>query len=83
MASMSVKRRCPGMSFRSWGVDDIYEIACPHCDEQIEFFSIDKGQHCPGCLRWITNPRGRATCSEWCTASGDCPGASSPGNNSS
>ena len=40
---------CPGRDRSSWTADDIFDVACPFCGTQTEFFRDDMKRTCPGC----------------------------------
>ena len=64
--------RCPGQDRSSWTADDIYEIECPCCGDQIEFFKDDARRVCPSCGSRVTNPRFDLGCAAWCSAAEQC-----------
>ena len=66
--------RCPGQEGRFWTPKDIFEIPCPHCGRQVEFFKDDPLRPCPGCARDVRNPRIDPGCAKWCKAAGQCLG---------
>ncbi|MBF0244045.1 MAG: hypothetical protein HQL31_02065 [Planctomycetes bacterium] len=64
--------RCPGQDQRYWTPEDIFDVACPSCGSQIEFFKDEPMHACPGCEAKVRNPRINTGCLEWCKSSKDC-----------
>lgn len=64
--------RCPGQDTQNWGADAIFEIACPHCAEMVEFFKDEPKRHCPACGEKVLNPKMDLGCAAWCPAASDC-----------
>ena len=71
--------RCPGKDSQYWHPDDIFDVACPGCGEDVEFFKDDARRTCPGCGHRIANPKLDTGCAEWCGHGGDCQ-SSDPGS---
>ena len=66
------KRNCPGQDTRYWTPKDIYEVACPHCSGQVEYFKDDLRRACPHCGKFAINPKNDLACAAWCNASAEC-----------
>lgn len=66
--------KCPGQDSRFWSADDIFEVSCPACGADVEFFRDDPFRHCPGCGRCIQNPKMSLGCAEWCAYAQQCLG---------
>ncbi len=66
--------RCPGQDTRYWKEDAIFEINCPFCGEEIEFFKDDPTRRCPGCGKVIPNPRLDFGCAAYCKFASQCLG---------
>ena len=64
--------RCPGQDTRYWTPDDIFEIPCPHCGDEMEFFKDDPALTCRSCQREVRNPRIDLGCAKWCEFAGEC-----------
>ena len=64
--------RCPGQDTQRWTPDDIFEIACPHCGSEMEFFKDDPALACPACKKKVRNPRLDTGCAEWCSSAEEC-----------
>ena len=67
--------RCPGQDTRYWKPEDIFEVRCPGCGGQMEFFKDEPVLSCPGCGREVRNPRIDAGCAQWCPSAKECLGA--------
>ena len=59
---------------RYWKPDDIFDIRCPFCREEIEFWKDEPVRPCPACGRDVRNPRMDAGCAKWCPHSAECLG---------
>ncbi len=63
---------CPGRDRSSWTPDDIFDVACPACGTQVEFFKDDKRRRCPDCGVCIVNPKEARSCADWCASADKC-----------
>ncbi|MHC4887375.1 MAG: FmdB family zinc ribbon protein, partial [Planctomycetota bacterium] len=66
--------RCPGQDMRYWGPDAIYDIDCPWCDTEIEFWKDEPERICPGCGKAVRNPKIDLGCAKWCKFAKECVG---------
>lgn len=66
--------RCPGQDMSRWTPADIYEIQCPYCQTDIEFFKDEPYLPCPGCRREVRNAKLDLGCAAWCEAAPACLG---------
>lgn len=64
--------RCPGQDMRNWRPGDIFEVACPHCGEKVEFFKDEVKLRCPHCQQTVPNPRLDLGCAAWCAYGSKC-----------
>jgi hypothetical protein len=64
--------RCPGQDQRFWKPEDIFNVRCPKCKCEIEFWKDEPYRECPDCKVTIRNPRLDLGCAEWCKFSKDC-----------
>jgi hypothetical protein len=71
---MSQPPRCPGQDMRSWKPEDIFELRCPACDLEIEFWKDEPLRDCPACGQEVRNPRMDLGCAAWCAAADKCLG---------
>ena len=66
--------RCPGQDMRFWGKDAIFEVKCPYCGREIEFFKDDTSQKCPSCGKRVPNPKMDFGCAAYCKYAEQCLG---------
>ena len=66
--------RCPGQDTRYWREDAIFEIECPFCGWEIEFFKDDTARKCPNCGQRVPNPRMDFSCAAYCKYAEQCLG---------
>jgi ribosomal protein S27E len=66
--------KCPGQDTQFWQPGDIFEITCPNCNEQVEFYKDDAKRRCPGCGHRFVNPKLNRGCAEWCEFADKCLG---------
>ncbi len=59
---------------RNWRPEDIFNLRCPHCNEEIEFWKDEPVRPCPACGKEVRNPRIDMGCAEWCAESDKCLG---------
>jgi hypothetical protein len=67
--------RCPGQDTRYWKPEDIFEVACPSCGAEIEFWKDEPIRRCLVCSMEVRNPRFDFGCAEWCEFAEECLGA--------
>jgi hypothetical protein len=65
--------KCPGQDTRYWKPGDIFDVRCPGCGGDVEFFRDDVRRAC-GCGRIISNPKLNLACAEWCQKAEECLG---------
>ncbi len=70
--------RCPGQDTRYWKEDAIFEVKCPHCGGEVEFFKDEASRRCPGCGKRLPNPRMDFGCAAYCPYAEQCLGSISP-----
>jgi len=68
------KPRCPGQDMRFWKPEDIFDIRCPYCDHEIEFFKDEPVLTCRSCGKDVRNPRVDLSCAKWCRFAEQCLG---------
>ena len=68
--------RCPGQDTRFWGSESIFEIACPKCGENIEFFKDEPTRKCKKCGHSVVNPKIDFGCASYCKYAAECLGDS-------
>jgi len=68
--------RCPGQDMRFWTAEDIFDVRCPYCDNEIEFWKDEPFRLCSSCQKEVRNPRIDLGCAKWCKYSEQCLGRS-------
>jgi hypothetical protein len=63
--------KCPGQDTRYWKKGDIFNVRCPKCGKDVEFFKDDVRRRCR-CGRVIVNPKLDLACAEWCQHADRC-----------
>ncbi|OGP93800.1 MAG: phosphohydrolase [Deltaproteobacteria bacterium RBG_16_54_18] len=66
--------QCPGQDSRFWGLDAIFEAACPQCGKAVEFFKDEPTRTCKGCGLKIVNPKMDFGCASYCQFAEQCVG---------
>jgi hypothetical protein len=66
--------RCPGQDQRYWKPEDIFDVRCPYCGREIEFWKDEPSHTCRGCEREVRNPRIDLGCAQWCAHGDECLG---------
>jgi len=64
--------KCPGQDQRFWKPEDIFDIRCPNCGFEIEFWKDEPYHTCPECKKIIRNPNLDMGCAEWCKHADEC-----------
>jgi len=70
--------QCPGQDTRYWKPGDIFEAACPHCGQPVEFFKDESTRRCRNCKQLVTNPKMDFGCAAYCKYAEQCLGELSP-----
>lgn len=66
--------KCPGQDMRSWRPGDIFDVECPFCGNQVEFFKDEIKHKCSRCSKEVPNPRKNFSCVLWCEYAKQCVG---------
>ncbi|MCK5843524.1 MAG: hypothetical protein KAG97_02380 [Victivallales bacterium] len=66
--------RCPGQDQRYWTAEDIFDVRCPSCGNEIEFWKDEPMRFCSSCKKEVRNPRIDLGCAEWCKHAEECLG---------
>ena len=66
--------RCPGQDTRYWKLDAIFEVTCPQCRHQVEFFKDEPTRKCKKCGHKLINPRMDFGCAAYCKFAQQCLG---------
>jgi len=64
--------KCPGQDQRFWKPEDIYDVRCPNCGTELEFWKDDPYRTCTKCEKIIRNPKLDIGCAEWCKHAKEC-----------
>jgi hypothetical protein len=59
---------------RNWKPEDIFEVACPSCGAEIEFWKDEPFRSCAACSLEVKNPRVDFGCAKWCKFAEECLG---------
>lgn len=70
--------KCPGQDSRYWNQKAIYEVKCPNCQAQVEFFKDESRRRCPSCGEQFLNPELDLGCAAYCKFAEQCLGELSP-----
>jgi hypothetical protein len=57
---------------RYWKPGDIFDVPCPSCGTDIEFWKDEPALHCPKCKKKVRNPKIDTGCAEWCEYAEKC-----------
>lgn len=66
--------KCPGQDSRYWNEAAIYEVACPECGHQVEFFKDETSRKCRHCGHKFVNPKMDFGCAAYCKFADQCIG---------
>ncbi len=67
--------KCPGQDSRYWKQSAIFEVKCPECGNEMEFFQDDAWRRCNKCGYRLQNPRMNFGCAEYCPYAIQCVGS--------
>lgn len=70
--------KCPGQDTRYWKPGDIFEISCPECGHEIEFFKDEATRRCRACGKVTVNPKMDFGCAAYCKYASECLGELGP-----
>jgi hypothetical protein len=70
--------QCPGQDNRYWDGEAVFEAACPHCGNELEFFKDDSQRSCKKCGNRVLNPRIDFGCAAYCSHAEQCLGSMPP-----
>lgn len=66
--------KCPGQDSRYWKPDAIFEVRCPQCGAEVEFFKDDTTRRCKKCGHKFLNPDMDFGCASYCKFAEQCIG---------
>jgi hypothetical protein len=70
--------KCAGQDSRFWSFDSIFNISCPQCGQEIEFFKDDTSRLCKKCGHTVINPKIDFGCASHCKFAAQCLGTLPP-----
>ena len=66
--------KCPGQETQFWKPGSIFEVKCPKCGNEVEFFKDDPTRKCPICGHRFLNPNLDFGCASYCQYAEQCIG---------
>jgi HD superfamily phosphohydrolase YqeK len=66
--------KCPGQDTQYWQPGAIFEVKCPKCEHQVEFFKDDTSRKCGNCGHRFLNPGMDFGCASYCQFAEQCIG---------
>lgn len=66
--------KCPGQDSRYWRPGAIFEVKCPKCDHEVEFFKDETTRRCRKCGHLLLNPGMDFGCASYCQYAAQCIG---------
>ena len=66
--------KCPGQDSRYWKPGAIFEVKCPNCGNEVEFFKDDTTRLCKRCGNRFVNPEMDFGCASYCPYAEQCLG---------
>ncbi|THB78986.1 MAG: phosphohydrolase [Desulfobulbaceae bacterium] len=66
--------KCPGQDMQYWDSEAIYEVSCPKCDTDVEFYKDDTTRKCVACGHRFVNPKLDFGCAAYCKFAEQCIG---------
>lgn len=70
--------KCPGQDMQYWKPGAIFEVKCPKCKKNVEFFKDDTARKCPHCGHRFANPKMDFGCAAYCQFAKQCLGTLPP-----
>lgn len=64
--------KCPGQDSRYWKPGAIFEVKCPECGHEVEFFKDDSARKCKKCGNRFLNPKIDFGCASYCRYAEQC-----------
>ena len=66
--------KCPGQDTRYWKPGAVFEVPCPKCGKDVEFFKDDTTRRCRQCGHRFINPKMDFGCASYCPYAEQCLG---------
>ena len=70
--------KCPGQDIRYWKPEAIFDVKCPKCSHNVEFFKDDTTRKCSKCGHRFANPGIDFSCASYCQYAEQCIGTLPP-----
>lgn len=67
--------QCPGQDSRYWEEAAVFEVDCPKCGTNLEFFKDDTNRICQDCGYRMMNPKMDFGCATYCPYASQCLGS--------
>jgi len=66
--------KCPGQDSQYWKPGAIFNVKCPKCETEVEFFKDDTTRKCSKCGHRFLNPQLDFGCASYCQYAEQCIG---------
>ncbi len=66
--------KCPGQDSQYWKAGAVFDVKCPKCGNEVEFFKDDPTRKCPKCGHRFLNPDLDFGCASYCQYAEQCIG---------
>ncbi|EFK08131.1 HD domain protein [delta proteobacterium NaphS2] len=66
--------KCPGQDSQYWKPGAVFDVKCPECGSEVEFFKDDPTRKCPKCGHRFLNPNLDFGCASYCQYAEQCIG---------
>lgn len=66
--------KCPGQDTQFWDHSAVFDVKCPNCGKEVEFFKDDTMRKCPHCGHKFLNPKMDFGCASYCQYAEQCLG---------
>ena len=66
--------KCPGQDSQYWKPGAVFEVKCPKCGNEVEFFKDDPTRKCRKCGHRFLNPDLDFGCASYCKYADQCIG---------
>jgi HD superfamily phosphohydrolase YqeK/Zn ribbon nucleic-acid-binding protein len=66
--------KCPGQDSQYWKPESVFDVKCPECGNEVEFFKDDPTRKCSKCGHRFLNPELDFGCASYCQYAEQCIG---------